>query len=157
MLKTHNFWSGTSRFRRLSALLLVAGAAACAPIAAPGDIDAYRRSVANSDFARSAVVATALSRPDSEGRASDLQWALNAGSALFHAGEYDRAIAMFDVAENLMSTRDTQSTNLQRVYRYGAYDAVMVNTYKALAMLASGNHDGARVEFTRPSIRHTDG
>lgn len=122
---------------------------ACAPINNPEAVASFRHGLATGNFAAAAAVARPLARPDAEGRPTELQWTLNAGLSLFHQGDYPGAIAMFDAAETMMSARDTQTTNLGRVYRYGAYDAVMVNTYKAMAMLASGNPEGARVEFNR--------
>lgn len=129
--------------------LLLITVAACAPMDSPATVASYRQGLNTGNFVAAAAVARPMARPDAAGRPTELQWALNTGISLFHAGDYPGAIEMFDAAEAMMSARDTQATNLGRVYRYGAYDAVLVNTYKAMAMLASNNPDGARVEFNR--------
>ena len=101
------------------------------------------------------------------GASKDLLWSLNAGSSAFFTGQYGNAINIFDFAENQMKLNDTQGVAAEgatttaallindnvRDYQFTSYDAVMLNTYKALAFLGDRKKDSARVEFNRADDR----
>ena len=136
-----------------AALILALGLAACAPQADPASVNAFRQTVAAGNFQAATNVATAVAVPDSTGRGTELLWSLNAGAAGLHAQDHQRAINMLDGAETLMRASEEANFNWGRTYRFGTYDAVMVNAYKAFAMLGRGDRDGARVELNRMEER----
>jgi len=69
-----------------------------------------------------------------------------------YAGEPSHAVQVLDGAEQLMTTRDVSNFGNTQ-YDYATYDGIMVNTYKALAFLGTGNKADARVEFNRVGDR----
>ena len=94
---------------------------------------------------------------------SQLLWQLLAGSALYMSEDADRALAMFDQAEDAMHENDTTSvfakggegalammTN-DRVFAYdgGGQDRIFTCLYKAIDYMTSGNNDAARTELNR--------
>ena len=94
---------------------------------------------------------------------SQLLWQLLAGGALYMADDRNRAIAMFDAAEDAMAANDRTSvfaragegtlammTN-DRVFDYdgGGQDRVFTCLYKAIDFMALGNRAGARTELNR--------
>ncbi len=127
--------------------------AACAPQADPASVGAFRQSVASGNFQAATNVASALAAPAANGRGTELLWSLNAGAAGTHGQDWPRAIDMLDGAEDLMRASEEASFNWGSTYRFGTYDAVMVNAYKAFAMLGRGDRDGARVELNRMEER----
>ncbi|MBY0334995.1 MAG: hypothetical protein K2X11_00150 [Acetobacteraceae bacterium] len=141
-------WTRTPAFR---GIILAAGLglAACAPQANPEALAGFRQNLATGQFQTAATIATQQAAPNAEGRGTELMWSLNAGAAALHGGEHNRAIAMLDGAEDLMRAREEANFDWGQTYRFGTYDAVMVNAYKAFAMLGRGDRDGARVEMNR--------
>ncbi|KAB7624117.1 COG3014 family protein [Alkalilimnicola sp. S0819] len=97
----------------------------------------------------------------------NLLWTLQAASALRGAADYRTSNAYFDFAEALMTREDGESLirdggeNALAVlvndsvmgYEPAIYDGVMVNTFKALNMLAEGDLGNARVELNRADDR----
>jgi hypothetical protein len=134
-------------------LALAAMLAACAPQADPGSVAGFRQAVATGNFQSAANIATALSQPNSAGRGTELLWSMNAGAAALHAQDHARSVNMLDGAEEMMRAVEEASFNFGTTYRFGTYDAVMVNAYKALAMLGRGDRDNARVEMNRMEER----
>lgn len=134
---------------RGAALGVVLLAAACAQPVSRETMGDFRGSVAGSQFAVAAEVATTQSNPTPEGRPRELLWSLNAGAARLHAAQHRPSVAMFDAAEEMMRASEEANFNWGSTYRFGSYDAVMVNTYKALAMLGTGDTANARVEMNR--------
>lgn len=92
-----------------------------------------------------------------------LLWCLNAASAALAAGEYKRAVDLLDRAESLSGDADLEGV-LSKTggaaaeilvnrnvlgYEPRQYDRIFINSYKALAFLAMGDMDNARVELNR--------
>lgn len=136
-----------------AALAFAAAVAACAPQADPGSVAVFRQSVATGNFQSAANIATALSQPNAAGRGTELLWSMNAGAASLHAQDHARSVNMLDGAEEMMRAVEEASFNFGTTYRFGTYDAVMVNAYKAIAMLGRGDRDNARVEMNRMEER----
>lgn len=136
-----------------AALALVLAVAACAPQADPGSVAGFRQSVATGNFQSAANIATALAQPNAAGRGTELLWSMNAGAAALHAQDHARSVNMLDGAEEMMRAVEEASFNFGTTYRFGTYDAVMVNAYKAIAMLGRGDRDNARVEMNRMEER----
>jgi len=126
---------------------------ACAPQADPNLIGGFRQSVATGNFQAATNIASGLAAPDSTGRGTELLWSMNAGAAGLHAQDWQRSINMLDGAEDLMRRSEEASFNWGNSYRFGTYDAVMVNAYKSLGMLGRADRDGARVELNRMEER----
>ncbi|MDX1756094.1 MAG: hypothetical protein R3175_08560 [Marinobacter sp.] len=92
---------------------------------------------------------------------------LHQGGAYWLTGDYQGAIAVFDQAEAGMKHLDTEGVvaglgqdlmsllvnESSRDYRALMSEAILVNTFKALAFLAQANTDYARVEFNRADDR----
>jgi hypothetical protein len=143
-------WPG---LRAGAALALAAALAACAPQADPGSVAGFRQSVATGNFQAATNIASALAQPNSAGRGTELLWSMNAGAAALHAQDHARSVNMLDGAEEMMRAVEEASFNFGTTYRFGTYDAVMVNAYKAIAMLGRGDRDNARVEMNRMEER----
>ena len=94
---------------------------------------------------------------------SRLLWQLLAGGALYMSDDKDRALSMFDAAEDTMHENDATSvfakggegalammTN-DRAFDYdgGGQDRVFTCLYKAIDYMASGRRDAARTELNR--------
>ena len=94
---------------------------------------------------------------------SQLLWQLLAGGALYMADDKDRALSMFDAAEDAMHENDATSvfakggegalammTN-DRAFDYdgGGQDRIFTCLYKAVDYMASGRRDAARTELNR--------
>ena len=94
---------------------------------------------------------------------NNLLWELQTGSSLLFSHENNSSIKHLDQSELLIKhyqeqalgkdvTQTISSTLLNdttRPYTGTQYDAIMLNTYKAINYLAKGDTDGARVEFNR--------
>lgn len=137
--------------RLITSLALVFGAAACAPQSGTQDqAFAFRNAVAASDFAAASRIAGSLAGPTER---RELLWSLNAGATALHQPDPAAATSFLDTAENNMTTVEGSNFNWNSTYRFGSYDAAMVNTYKAFAALSRGDRDGARVEINRAQER----
>lgn len=106
------------------------------------------------DFARSKV------RERQNPAGDDLLWTLQLASAERFSGNYPGSTDCFDKSEQMLKYFDEQSKIGDAVgsavvnenvipYRGEQYDAIMVNTYKALNFIAERKMDLARVEFNR--------
>ncbi len=94
---------------------------------------------------------------------SQLLWQLMAGSALYMAGDKERALSSFDAAEDVMHANDTTSVFAQggegalammtndRAFAYdgGGQDRIFTCLYKAIDYMTSGQCDAARTELNR--------
>ncbi|MDO6442958.1 COG3014 family protein [Marinobacter sp. 2_MG-2023] len=92
---------------------------------------------------------------------------LHQGEMYRLTGHYDESVKAFDLAEEGMKYLDTEGllasategllavmvNDSTRDYEALMSEAVLVNTYKGLAFLASGNTEYARVEFNRADDR----
>ena len=90
----------------------------------------------------------------------DLLWTLQAAAAERGSRDYQRSIEHFDKSEEMLNYYDEQSNagdilgstlvNENVIpYRGEEYDGIMVNTYKALNFMTTGDMDLARVELNR--------
>lgn len=137
-------------WRHILAAAALSALAACAPQADPQTVHGFRSAVATGNFQAAHQIAATMAQP---GERPELMWSLNAGAAALHAGDYAAAVRHFDNAEALMRASEEASFNWGSTYRFGTYDAVMVNTYKALAQLGLRDPDAARVELNRMEER----
>lgn len=101
---------------------------------------------------------------DAEGRLLDL---LHQGEMFRLIGRNDKSVKAYDLAEEGMKSLDTEgmleaaaegfvavmANDSERDYKALMAEAVLVNTYKALAFLAAGNNEYARIEFNRANDR----
>jgi hypothetical protein len=141
------------RVRAAGALTLALAVSACAPQVSQQDFATFRSAAGTGNYATAAAAATALAKPDANGRGTELLWTLNSGLAELHAGNAARSIAQFDAADDAITASEAANFDWSNRYRFGGYDAVMVNTYKTMAMLARNDLDGARVEANRADER----
>lgn len=95
----------------------------------------------------------------------ELMWRLEAGSANFHLGNYEKSIDQFKHAEELIAGYDDRATvsvrnvgaeggaavtNLNALpYRGFCRDRIALSFYKALAYLGAGNEDAFRAQVRR--------
>ncbi|WP_133734476.1 COG3014 family protein [Halospina denitrificans] len=98
---------------------------------------------------------------------TSLLWTLQRASALQAAGDHQEAIRLFDTTEAFFRVYDEEgalsrwlsttgaliTNDASRPYRGTLYDAIMVNSYKALGFLALGEPANARVELNRARDR----
>lgn len=94
-------------------------------------------------------------------RGEDLLWTLQLGSIRRFQNNFDQSSQHFDSSEDMMTHFDGENSGLGHTvgsvavndnvvpYTGQVYDGVMVNTYKALNFMATGQPDLARVEFNR--------
>ena len=75
---------------------------------------------------------------------------LNTGTAAMYSHNYALSDAMFGVASDAITNDETAS------YSPKYYEKVMLNTYRALALLQAGDIENARVEFNRASSTQRD-
>ena len=68
---------------------------------------------------------------------------LNSGTAAMYSQDYALSDVMFDIASDSIAKEETDG------YSPKYYEKVMLHTYRALAVLQSGDIDNARVEFNR--------
>jgi hypothetical protein len=112
------------------------------------------------NLAGAQAYAQKLAKNRSDPKGDDLLWALQLGAVERARKDFSQSNQWFDRAEEMMKSFDTSFKGLDVVgttvanetvlpYRGEAYDAIMVNTYKALNFMALGNDEFARVEFNR--------
>ena len=94
-------------------------------------------------------------------RGEDLLWSLQIGSIDRIEKNYTQSTEIFDVCEDMMTHFDSENSGVGHAvgavavnenivpYTGQVYDGVMVNTYKALNFMSTGQYDLARVEFNR--------
>lgn len=75
---------------------------------------------------------------------------LNGGTAAMYSHKYKDCDALFGVAEECIVTGDTDGYNPKY------YEKVMLNTYRALALLQAGDVNNAKVEFNRASASQSE-
>ena len=91
---------------------------------------------------------------------NDLLWTLQAAAVQRLIKDHQASTASFDRSEDMIKYFDEQAklgdsakstvVNENAIpYRGYSYDAIMVNTYKALSFMASGDNEYARIEFNR--------
>lgn len=98
----------------------------------------------------------------SAGSHNELIWLLEAGTVARAAGEYALSNELYEQADAIVTHYESQppisikdetgamvTNQAQLTYRGRAYDAIMLNTYKALNCMQLGDLDGARVELNR--------
>jgi len=105
------------------------------------------------DYHGAAVAAESAGQITPDGKTKNVVWSLNAGSALFNSGDMKTSISVLDTTEKLAQNDDLDRMRAAVDYRYTTYDGVMTNVYKAMAFLALGDRDNARVEFNRSEER----
>jgi hypothetical protein len=105
------------------------------------------------DYRAAATAATAAGQIQQDGKTENVVWSLNAGATLFDVGDMKTAIADLDTVEKLAQSNDLNQIHAAFDYQYTTYDGVMTNVYKAMAFLALGDRDNARVEFNRAEDR----
>ncbi len=147
-----------------SSLLLLAG---CQTLSSKQSLEDFNQHFAQGQYQAAADFALKAGGIDADGEGGDLLWSLQAGSALGASGQFDYSNKVFDYAETMMKTEDTESigrkglekvtatlinNNLNR-YDPTVYDGVMVNTYKALNSIFLQDIQGARIEFNRAADR----
>jgi hypothetical protein len=139
-----------ARLGRLGWLTLCLTATACAGISG-NDRAAMTTQIAQGDFRAASAAATQIAISDPKGTAEDLPYALEAAAVYLHTGTPRQTTQVLDGAETLM--KDAEAARFNTGYRFNSYDGTMVNTYKALAFLATGDRASARVELNRADDR----
>jgi hypothetical protein len=102
--------------------------------------------------------------PNSGPVGNNLLWALQRGAVARAQQDYEKSNVWFDRAEEMLKHWATSNRMMDVVgtamvnentipYRGQDYDAIMVNTYKAMNFMALGKDDLARVEFNRAMDR----
>ena len=146
-------------------MLVAALLSACASRQAGNQADFDRR-YSSGDYRQAAAFA-ARQGGGGYNEGTSLLWTLQRASALQAAGDHEQAIRLFDTTESffqvydeegalsrLLSTTGALITNdASQPYRGTLYDAIMVNSYKALGFLALGDSANARVELNRAADR----
>ena len=116
------------------------------------------------NFAETAVLAEKKA-DDRKNTGDELMWRLEEGSAFFSAGDYEKSIEAFEIAEdiildyekravvNLREGKDETASMLTNPnaipYKGNYYEKIMLNAYKALCYFALGKPEDARVELRR--------
>lgn len=125
-----------------------------------GDIETFNRYFAAADCNNSTEFAQSKISERANPSGEDLLWTLQLACAQRLCRDYSLSTASFDKAEDMLKHYDEQLKLGDTVgsaivnenvipYRGEEYDAVLVNTYKALNFIAVGDYDLARVEFNR--------
>ncbi|MFE8070355.1 hypothetical protein QQM79_04790 [Marinobacteraceae bacterium S3BR75-40.1] len=128
----------------------------------------YEQAFNGGDYEEAAELAGEFGDTDVDtGASDDLLWTLQQASALQAAGAYRKSIRLFDTTETFFRIYD-QTAAYQRwidqvtatltndavlPYEGTLYDAIMVNSYKALDFMALGEWGNARVELNRARDR----
>jgi len=157
----------TAPLRTLTFVAGISLVAGCQTLSSQQSLDSFNQHYAQGEYQAAADFALQAGDITPEGDSDDLLWSLQAGSALSAAGQLDYSTRVFDHAETLMKTEDTENigrkgmekvtaalvnNNLNR-YSPTVYDGVMVNTYKALNNIFLQDLQNARIEFNRAADR----
>lgn len=152
------------RFLLLATVVLISGCA----WQQQSRLDRFDQAYARADFAKAAQVAGRYGDTDKNtGASNDLLWTLQQASALQAAGDHASAARLFDTTERFFRLYDERgllqqwsgqllsvlSNDAVLAYQGTVYDAIMVNSYKALSFLAQGEPELARVELNRARDR----
>ena len=120
----------------------------------------YEKALSSGDYAAPIDETSELA---AKADGSQLLWQLLAGGAMYMADDKERALPMFDAAEDAMQANDTTSvfakggdgalammTN-DRAFAYdgGGQDRIFTCLYKAIDYMSSGRNDAARTELNR--------
>lgn len=119
------------------------------------------------DFARAAAVANELN--EKVAKHDQVIYRLEQGAILRAAGDLQASTDAFDKADQIISEYEQQAdvrisqefsaamvNQAVMEYRGYAYDRIMMNTYKALNCLETGDRERARVELRRAYQRQRD-
>ncbi len=141
------------KLRVVAPLIALGALAGCASPVSRQDRANFEGTLDAGDYRTAATIAESAGHITPDGHTQNIVWSLNAGEALFEAGDMKSAIPVFDQTEQLAQTDDLDKMHAAIDYRYTTYDGVMTNVYKAMAFLGQGDRDGARVEFNRAEDR----
>lgn len=156
------------RYRILFVLTVVVSLSGCASYQHRSQMTDFNTAYGQGDY-RTALQSMAFEvsegQPvDQEGRLLEL---LHQAELYRLNGDFEQSAATYDLAEEGMKYLDTESlaeeagegfmavmiNDSQRDYKALMSEAILVNTYKALAFLAAGNNDYARIELNRADDR----
>ncbi|MHC5214007.1 MAG: COG3014 family protein [Planctomycetota bacterium] len=124
-------------------------------------LNKFNQSFEAGDFEKARDFAEKKIRQKDTPRGEDLLWSLQIGSIDRIEKNYAQSAEMFDSCEEMMTHFDAVNSGLGHTvgavavnvnifhYTGQVYDGVMVNTYKALNFISTGQYDLARVEFNR--------
>ena len=124
-------------------------------------LNKFNQSFEAGDFEKARDFAVKKIRQKNTPRGEDLLWSLQIGSIDRIEKNYAQSAEMFDSCEEMMTHFDAENSGLghtvgavavnENIFPYTGqvYDGVMVNTYKALNFISTGQYDLARVEFNR--------
>jgi hypothetical protein len=124
-------------------------------------LNKFNQSFEAGDFEKARDFAEKKIRQKDTPRGEDLLWSLQIGSIDRIEKNYAQSAEMFDSCEEMMTHFDAENSGLGHTvgavavnenivpYTGQVYDGVMVNTYKALNFISTGQYDLARVEFNR--------
>ncbi|MHC4781433.1 MAG: COG3014 family protein [Planctomycetota bacterium] len=124
-------------------------------------LNKFNQSFEAGDFEKARDFAEKKIRQKDTPRGEDLLWSLQIGSIDRIEKNYAQSAEMFDSCEEMMTHFDAENSGLghtvgavavnENIFPYTGqvYDGVMVNTYKALNFISTGQYDLARVEFNR--------
>jgi hypothetical protein len=143
-------WPGIPRIALVSSVILALQG--CAPVPSKEQAGNLEQAIARGNFAQIAGQATMVGNLGEKG-GGDLSWRLNAASGHLFAAEFPKSKQQFDIVDSVVNNEDAKTISLNTNYRLRVYDKMMVNTYTALAVLASEGADRARPEFARAEDR----
>ena len=131
-------------------------------------LERFNAAYNSANFTEAARLAAHYGNVDEEtGASEDLLWTLQQARSLQDAGEHEAANRLFDTTESFFRLYDERGALAQwsdqlisvlgsdaaLAYQGTVYDAIMVNSYKALNFLAQGQPALARVELNRARDR----
>ena len=125
---------------------------ACATGPSKEQAISLEQSISQGNFGMVAAESKRVGKLDDKGE-GDLSWRLNAASGSLHAADFQAAKRQFDIVDNTVNQSDAKTLSVSTNYSPRVYDKMMVNTYTALAVLASEGADKARPEFARAEDR----
>ena len=124
-------------------------------------LNKFNQSFEAGDFEKARDFAEKKIRQKDTPRGEDLLWPRQIGTIDRIEKNYAQSAEMFDSCEEMMTHFDAENSGLGHTvgavavnenivpYTGQVYDGVMVNTYKALNFISTGQYDLARVEFNR--------
>ena len=124
-------------------------------------LNKFNQSFEAGDFEKARDFAEKKIRQKNTPRGEDLLWSLQIGSIDRIEKNYAQSAEIFDSCEEMMTHFDAENSGVGHTvgavavnenivpYTGQVYDGVMVNTYKALNFMSTGQYDLARVEFNR--------
>jgi hypothetical protein len=124
-------------------------------------LNKFNQSFEAADFEQAREFAEKKIRHKDTPRGEDVLWSLQIGSIDRIEKNYVQSTEMFDSCEKMMTHFDAENSGIGHTvgavavnenivpYTGQVYDGVMVNTYKALNFMSTGQYDLARVEFNR--------